>query len=302
MKLLFSAFIILFFVNCNTNENNTIRSSRIVSHRALTKQIVTPPIDTIKYKLAWLDSFAVENTLINRITPPEGYQRKKTKPNSFAHWIRRLPLKKGHPEVLLYNGEAKWNQNAHFAIFDLDIGDKDLQQCADATMRIRAEYLYHTQQYDKIHFNYTNGALVPYSQWRNGYYPIPKKNTVVWVKKEKCNLSYKSFKTYLIQIFNYAGTHSLSKELTPVPYSDMKIGDILIKGGFPGHAVMVVDLVENKKGEKMYLLAQSYMPAQNFQLLNSPNNSSPWYKLDLTATLINTPEWTFEPTQLKKWN
>lgn len=301
MKLLFSTLIILIFANCNTNEGNIIKSNITNNQPTIEEETTIPSIDTTKYNLFWLDSFAIENTLINRIPAPTGYHRKESAYNSFAHWIRRLPLKKGHPEVLLYNGEEKWNQDAHFAVFDLDIGKRDLQQCADATMRIRAEYLYHTKQYDKIHFNYTNGANVPYSKWKEGYYPRPKGKSVTW-SRDKCNGSYSSFKSYLVQIFNYAGTHSLSKELTSIPYAKMQIGDILIKGGFPGHAVMVVDLVENDKGEKMYLLAQSYMPAQNFQLLNSPSNDSPWYKLDLDATSINTPEWTFEPTQLMRWN
>lgn len=30
----------------------------------------------------------------------------------------------------------------------------------------------------------------------------------------------------------------------------MKIGDVFIKGGSPGHAVIIVDMAENDKGEK----------------------------------------------------
>ncbi|MCT4581591.1 MAG: DUF4846 domain-containing protein [Flavobacteriales bacterium] len=303
MKLFFSFLTILFFANCNTetpSKESTLNHSSHIIDQSHPVKILTN--DTLKYSLSWLEDFDLNNTLINRIQPPEGFQRVSSPQNSFTHWIRRLPLKQGNPNVMLYNGEEKWNQDAHFAVFDLDIGTRDLQQCADATMRIRAEYLYHTQQYDKIHFNYTNGAYVPYQKWRNGYYPIPKGKSVSWVKKEKCNTSYKSFKSYLIQVFNYAGTHSLSKELTPVPYQDMQVGDLLIQGGFPGHAVMVVDLVESPNGTKMYLLAQSYMPAQNFQLLKSLSTNSPWYPLDPNPSTINTPEWTFESSQLMRWN
>ncbi len=302
MKLILTSLIIFFFANCDSSSSLKLTNEKTSKLEGAEQIPLVILKDSIKYKLSWIENFDIENTLINRISAPEGYKRKVFNHNSFSNWIRRLPLKKGYPEVLLYNGKEKWNQDAHFAVFDLDIGEKDLQQCADATMRIRAEYLFHTQQYNQIHFNYTNGALVPYSKWRSGYYPIPKGKTVSWVKKEKCNTSYKSFKTYMIQVFNYAGTHSLSKELTPVAYSNMQIGDVLIKGGFPGHAVMLVDLVENTKGEKKYLLAQSYMPAQNFQLLNNPSSNSPWYDLDLNSNTIDTPEWTFDSSQLMRWN
>ena len=299
MKLIFYICLSLFFSNCYDQAKKDLKISKSEIDTTLTQ---STKIDTIKNKLLWLTNFDVKNTLINRISLPEGYFRKELKLNSFGHWIRRLPLKEGKPKVLLYNGSEKGNKNAHHAVFDIDIGTKDLQQCADATMRIRAEYLFHTKQFDQIHFNYTNGALVPYTKWRNGYYPIPKKGNVSWVKKEKCNTTYKSFKTYLIQIFNFAGTHSLSKELTKVPFTEMQIGDLLIKGGFPGHAVMVVDLIENSKGEKKYLLAQSYMPAQNFQLLKNPNSETPWYNLTNELETIETPEWTFSTSQLMRWN
>ena len=59
----------------------------------------------------------------------------------------------------------------------------------------------------------------------------------------------------------------------------MKIGDVFIKGGSPGHAVTIVDIAINPKtNKKVFLLAQSYMPAQEIKILKNPNNSelSPW--------------------------
>ncbi len=300
MKTIIPFLTLLTFTLCGTNAKPEINNSNILS---INKK-VPPPIktDSIRYKLEWIDTFELANTLINRVKPPKGYVRIPKKINTFPHWIRRLPLKKGNPKVMLYNHQEKGFQDAHAFVFDLDVGKKDLQQCADATMRIRAEYLYHTQKYNQIHFNYTNGALVQYSKWRAGYMPIPKDNSVVWVKNKKCNTSYKSFRAYMNQIFNYAGTHSLSKELEPVKYTDMKIGDILIYGGFPGHTVMIVDIVMNTKTKaKKYLLAQSYMPAQDFHVLKNFNNNSPWYDLD-DNEIIETPEWTFYSNQLMRWN
>ncbi len=80
----------------------------------------------------------------------------------------------------------------------------------------------------------------------------------------------------------------------------MEIGHVFIQKGNPyGHAVIVVDMAQNSKGKKIYLLAQSYMPAQETQILANPNDSdlSPWYNLDYET--IITPEWIFYPTDLK---
>ena len=75
------------------------------------------------------------------------------------------------------------------------------------------------------------------------------------------------FRRYLDMVFNYAGTLSLSKELIALPYKNLQPGDVLIQGGSPGHAVVVMDVAVNRDGKKLYLLAQSYMPAQEIHVL-----------------------------------
>ncbi len=81
------------------------------------------------------------------------------------------------------------------------------------------------------------------------------------------------------------------------------IGDVFIKGGFPGHAVLVADMVENKAtGEKRFLLLQSYMPAQDIHVLKNPKSEdgTPWYTTPVGDQLV-TPEWVFKGTALRRW-
>jgi hypothetical protein len=265
---------------------------------------VPKELDSVKYNIPWLDSFSINNTIINRVDVPSGYFRKKEKEGSFVHWLRRLPLKVGNPAVQLYNGKLKGYQNGHAYVINMDVGSRDLQQCADATMRLRAEYLYGNNKHDSIHFNYTNGANVQFSKWKTGLYPVPKSGKVNWVNSTKNNKSYASFKKYMIQIFNYAGTLSLSRELEPVVIESIQPGDIFCYGGSPGHAVMVMDVAVNELGNKLFLLAQSYMPAQEMHILKNPNDEifSPWYNLSEIGEEIITPEWNFNRSELMRWN
>ncbi len=82
----------------------------------------------------------------------------------------------------------------------------------------------------------------------------------------------------------------------------MEPGDVFIRGGSPGHAVIVMDMAMNRNGEKIYLLAQSYMPAQDIHVLRNPMEPdwSPWYKT-VENQAITTPEWIFYPNQLRRW-
>ncbi len=109
---------------------------------------------------------------------------------------------------------------------------------------------------------------------------------------------------YMTGAFSYAGTYSLDRELKSVPGGTMpEIGDVIIKGGFPGHAVLVADMAENKAtGERRFLLLQSYMPAQDIHVLKNPaeRDGSPWYAAPISWPLV-TPEWTFPEGSLKRW-
>ncbi|MBN1634260.1 MAG: DUF4846 domain-containing protein [Ignavibacteria bacterium] len=236
------------------------------------------------------------------ITPPD-YERVNVIDNSYEKYLRQLPLKPHGSSVLFYNGKIKENKNIYDAVVDLKIGDKDLHQCADAIMRLRAEYLYGTSNYDKIHFKFTNGFRMDYSEWMKGKRIVVKRDKTYWKQMLSPSNTYNDFWNYMEIIFTYAGTYSLSNELIPVNIDNLKIGDIFIQGGFPGHAVIVVDMAINPKtNDKIFLLAQSYMPAQEIQILKNPNdeNISPWYSVNFDKDLI-TPEWKFQKSDLTRF-
>jgi hypothetical protein len=241
--------------------------------------------------------------IAERFLPPKGYSRATPPDNSFGSYLQHFRLKPHGAQVHYYNGAVKPNDGIYDAVLDIDVGNRDLQQCADAVMRLRAEYLYGQEKYDAIHFNFTSGFRADYSKWRQGYRVNVKGNDCSWVKKATPSTAYASFKDYLQVVFTYAGTLSLEKEMKAVPMADLQVGDVFIKGGSPGHAVIVMDMaVNNQTGEKLFLLAQSYMPAQEIQVLKNPMNPaiSPWYSTSFTGPLF-TPEWTFQRSHLRRF-
>lgn len=269
-----------------------------------TPHLPTTFVDTTGGTYSWTRFYNIVQSLQNRVKPPKGYQRPKVEKGTFAAWLRGIPLKPGRPEVMLYNGTQKGNQAAHHAVIDMDVGKRDLQQCADAVMRLRAEYLFAAQKPVDIHFNFTSGDECAWSKWKQGYRPKISGNKVSWNKTAQANGSYKNFRSYMNMVFNYAGTSSLEKELARVAQvTEIEAGDVFIRGGFPGHAVLVMDVAVNPEtGKKVFLLAQSYMPAQEMHILRNPMNAdlSPWYEADFAGEL-QTPEWTFSQSQLRRF-
>lgn len=241
-------------------------------------------------------------TILERFNPPTNYQRTEVANNSFPQYLRTLKLKPAGSKVLYHNGATKFNNEVYEAVVDLEIGTKDLHHCADAVMRLKAEYLWEQKKYDQIHFNFTNGFRVDYSEWMKGKRIKVNGNKTSWMDKTNLSNTYADFWNYMEIIFMYAGTASLEKELLSVNINEAEIGDVLIQGGHPGHAVIIVDKATNAKtGKNVYLLAQSYMPAQEIQILKNPVDEklSPWY--ELKEGDISTPEWEFGEGDLRRF-
>jgi Domain of unknown function (4846) len=253
----------------------------------------------------WLNRRTVgRETVATRFAPPRGFERVPDEPGSFAAWLRNLPLKPAGTRVRLYDGRLKANQQVHAAVVDLDIGRGDLQQCADAVMRLRAEYLYSTRRYGAIAFDFTSGDRAAFSRWAAGWRPRIAGRRVRWVRSGARGTGYPNFRAYLASVFAYAGSYSLAREMKRVTQpGDIRIGDVFVRGGFPGHAVIVVDMArERASRRKAFLLAQSFMPAQNLHVLKNPARAdgSAWYTLPAGAEL-RTPEWTFKLDHLRRF-
>lgn len=228
--------------------------------------------------------------IAERFQPPDGYSRVECGSGSFGEFLRTFPLKKFGSPVLLYNGEEKWNK-VHVSVFDFPLLKADLIQCADAVMKLRAEFLYKNGRYSDIKFHITNGMLVPFSRYIDGERVVVSGNRAEWKGGFKKGRGRDIFEQYLKFIYAYAGTYSLSKESKPKKIQDIQIGDFFINGGSPGHVVLVLDIAEDGSGGKTMLLGQSYMPSQEFHVLKSHEKISPWYRVE--DGVLETPEWTF---------
>lgn len=235
---------------------------------------------------------------ITNLPTPSGFERVAVEPGSFGEWLRALPLKQRN-QVYLYDGRLKPNQSAQFAVLDIDVGNRDLQQCADAALRLRAEYLYSANK--PISFRYTSGFSSTWWDWRDGKRPVISGGRVSSVQKRGVDDSYTNFRRYLTNLFVYAGTLSLDRDMkTVADPQKIQIGDVFVQGGSPGHAVIVMDVVQNADGERRFMLAQSYMPAQEIHVLVNPSDGSSWYKAK-TQGVLNTPEWRFNYSDLHRW-
>ncbi len=203
---------------------------------------------------------------VGDIPEPWGYERISGDDMAYTYYLRNLPLKGRGAKVQLYTGGDSRFQSLNYAVVDMPLLS-NAEQCADVCMRLRAEYLFQTDQYDRIRFQNVNGKTLTYSG----------------------GSSRKAFERYLRNLYGVASTFSLSREMRTRRLTDMQPGDVFVYAALDrpgnhkyGHAVMVVDVAESKSGKKAFLLAEGNTPARNIHVMRNLENPfrSPWFFVD----------------------
>jgi hypothetical protein len=233
-------------------------------------------------------------TVGERFEPPAGFTRVPLAVGSFGAFLRDLPLRPPDTDVLLFDAKPKARQDVHAAVVAMDLGDRNLQQCADTILRLRAEHLYAAGRMDDISFHFTNGFECSFRRWRRGSRVRVRGGEVKWVDGAKADASHPALRRYLDMVFAYAGTRSLHLDMVKAPDdSPVEPGDVYLQPGSPGHAMVVVDVAARGDARAM-LLAQGFMPAQDAHVVKNPGSPAmdPWYVEGAGQKLV-TPEWTF---------
>jgi hypothetical protein len=239
----------------------------------------------------WLSTTpAASSTLHARIAAPDGFTRIALAEGSYAHWLRHLPMMAEGTPVRAFDGRVLERQP--MGVIDLDVGDRDLQQCADTLMRLRAEYLRASGRADEVAFHFVSGDLARWTDYRAGLRPDfdrPRGRPIAWRKRSGAPTGdgERVWRGYLRLVFGYASTLSLGA-YNPTPKvrtaADIRPGDFFVLGGAPGHTVVVLDVATSAAGDVRLLIGQGFMPAQSMHLVPTPNGGA-WHTLDAQGQL-----------------
>ncbi len=219
---------------------------------------------------------------IGEIPVPLGYKRVEGTPNSYATWLRNLPLKPTGSKVHLYTGGKANYQWLSAAVIDLPLLS-NAEQCADMTMRLRSEYLYSRGRYADIRFTDVNGKRLQYEGGR----------------------SRKAFEKYLRRAYGCCSTFSVSRETRPRKIGEVQPGDVLVyparKQEGMGHALIVVDVA--RKGDKVAIMcAEGNTPAREAHIVRNLNPvENPWFFFDGDEDVIRISAFHFGKDELRHY-
>lgn len=252
----------------------------------------------IDYKVNGLDPDGI--TVQSRIEPPEGYTRIAVDKGSFGEYLREYPVLPHGVKLPVYDGSTMSPYDAA-AIFNISLGDEGYQQCADSIIRLYSDYFYENKQYDKISFQFSNGDECNYERWRDGKRMLVLGELSMEIPAAFYDDSEQEYRNYLKEVMNYAGTISLQNESEVIPVSELRIGDIICNDS---HVVMIVDIAENEKGEKCYLIGQSFIPAVCFHIVinREGDEASAWFTQEqLERESFEVGVYKFDQSNIRRW-
>ena len=227
-----------------------------------------------------------------RFAPPRGFARAPVTPGSFAAWLRGLPVRTDRTTVLAYDGSRLHRPSA--AVILMDVGKRDLMQCADSLIRLHAEFLWANGRAEEAGYRFTSGDLSRWTDWQKGERFVIAGNRVQRKLGSARTDSHRSYRRWLDLIFNYAGTASLARDTPGLGTGDeLQAGDFFVDPGFPGHAVMILDIAKDDSGKALALVGQGFMPAEELHVLSAPSaHNGTWFPLPEQATdVLRTPSW-----------
>ncbi len=236
----------------------------------------------------WIKSSQASNawkaSCVGEIPAPRGYKRIEAQDAGYAAFLRALPLKPKGSKVQLFTGGDANYQWLSTGVIDMALLS-NAEQCADVTMRIRAEYWYKTERYQDIHFMDVNGKCMQYQGGKNRT----------------------DFERFLRKVYSMCNTFSLYHETEPRAIRNVQPGDILVyparDGHQYGHAVMVVDVAKNKAGKVAIMCVEGNTPAREIHLLRNATHPfrNPWFLLDGNEHIIRVSVFHFEPEELRHY-
>lgn len=229
------------------------------------------------------------DSLAERFAPPDGAEREPVAAGSFAAWLRGLPLAKAGTPVRSFRGTPLYEPDDPriAAVVAIDVGNADLQQCADAVIRLHAEWSWSRGRRD-MSYRAAAGVELPLARYARGERIAARGSSIAWQPGGKAGSDHATFRGYLNTVFAWANTVSLEKQAKAVEPDQLAAGDFFVLPGNPGHTVLVLDVA--RQGERRFaLLGQSFMPAQSFQVLR-PSARSAWFELSPDRDVV-TPFW-----------
>ncbi|MBN2562977.1 MAG: hypothetical protein JXQ75_18800 [Phycisphaerae bacterium] len=279
----------------------------------------------------WLSKKARQDCvpLAARIPAPAGFARVSVPVGSFADWLRYLPTASEAASVMTARSKvvlAADHPNLA-AVIALQPHGERLLNATNMLIRLRAEYSWFAGRGAGLAFHFTSGHRASWQAWAGGARPSVDGREVEFRRAAEADGSRESFCCYLEVVFRYASSYSLLDDTRAAEDRAIEAGDIFVRPGRPGHALMILDIATDAadatdvagapgegtrwaergstaqpaaRAQVKVLLGQGGTPAQTFHVLRNDAGSA-WFPITQTQVIDLGKRGVFRLKDLRHW-
>ncbi len=254
------------------------------------------PKDFDHYKKAYdfityLDTFY---TFLTEFSLPDGYHYLQSdKLNSYQKWISEFPLQHRFMSLGNWKGAKVFERDSVSRGVDIP-WQGNVYQEQNFPLRFLAEFM----RYNKtdLHLTYQpeKGEPISYRAYLKGKVARNAKGEVIVIPGEERPPSLVDFYRYTHYIMKLNTFKLLAGNCELIKEKDIRPGDMFIshdERGRKGTAVLILNVIENKKGKRLYAVGRGCTDACDFHIPKiNQDRHNPW----ITIEQINKLEPIFE--------
>jgi hypothetical protein len=220
---------------------------------------------------------------------PPGYLRPDSAELSpFQYWVSRFPLWHRWKPVGVWKGGKAYEKDEVARVVHLPWRGPNYRDCA-IPVRILAEFLHYRQREFDLWVIPHLGDTLRYRDWLNGKAYYGGRGEVFIRPGESREPSKEEYYRFLDLCLKNTSYRSLAANCDSIAPDQVAPGDLFIaydKTGRKGRAYMILNMVNNNKGEKLYAVATGCPEACDFHIpLLNEDRDYPWVTLDRIKSL-----------------
>ena len=220
---------------------------------------------------------------------PDGFDRPDSSQlTDFQNWVANFPLLHQWQSVHTWKGFQKYKAEEISRGVHLPYRSQDFKDCA-VPIAILAEYLHYYDRESELSVIPKKGDTLQYKAWLRGQLRYAAFGRVLIEPDEERDVSASEYNKFVHACLYNTSYKSLAQNCDSIDVRELMPGDLFIahdKLSRAGCVYIVMHMLNNKKGEKLYAVACGCSESCDFHIpLLTGDRDNPWITTDHIQSL-----------------
>ena len=234
-------------------------------------------------------------TMQSELVLPKGFKYIEPKDTlSYEYWLAHFPIWHQYKSIGTWKGGKAFNYDEVSRAVHLPWKGPVFKDVA-IPVRILGEYRFQYKQKDKFQILPTKGEMLTYEKWLHGKPAFSHLGDVIFRDDTLKTDTEEEYYKYMLFCMQNVSFESVARSCDSIPSNELQAGDMYIgynEKGKDGKLFIIMNVISNKAGDKMYLVANGCPEACDMHIQKfNEDRDNPW--IDIKRLQSLTDEYEF---------